>query len=60
MVLNPNLSTLIITQQQQQQQQQACSYIHLAQIDRQMTSDNAGTYNTCLLAAFHALKHFQK
>jgi len=40
MMLDPNLSTLIITQQQQQRY----SYISLAQIDRQVTSDNAGIY----------------
>jgi len=41
MMLDPNLSTLIITQQQQQQQQ-PYSYISMAQIDRQVTSDNPG------------------
>jgi len=38
MMLDPNLSTLIITQQQQQ----PYNYISLAQIDRQVTSDNPG------------------
>jgi len=38
MMLDPNLSTLIITQQQQRY-----SYISLAQIDRQVTADNPGS-----------------
>jgi len=38
MMLDPHLSTLIITQQQQQHQRY--SYISLAHIDRQVTSDN--------------------
>ena len=38
MMLDPSLSAVIITQQQHQ----PYSYISLAQIDRQMTSDNPG------------------
>jgi len=43
MVLDPNLSTVIITHQQQQQHQQPYNYISLAQIERQVTSDNPGS-----------------
>jgi len=46
MMLDPNLSTLIITQQQHQRY----SYISLAQIDRPVNSDNpAGN--------IHSLRH---